>query len=156
MRGLGVKSVDLRGIRSPAAATAATASTGVGLSSSAVPERTGRGKRRRQVVPEADHVLGVRESPHPAHQQVVGQRDVERAPCRRAVGRERAAAASGLGIGEQPRVLLVGHAEGRPLRSGLREARPAVRRRGRWWASRVKALAAACAAAAAGRLGITR
>ena len=35
--GLGVKSVDLRGIRAPGAATAATAATGVGRSSTAVP-----------------------------------------------------------------------------------------------------------------------
>ena len=35
--GFGVKSVDLRGMRAPAAATAATASTGVGRRSTAVP-----------------------------------------------------------------------------------------------------------------------
>ncbi len=37
VRGLGVNSVDLRGIRSPPAATFTTPSTGVGLSSTAVP-----------------------------------------------------------------------------------------------------------------------
>src|SRR3954466_7587488 len=35
--GFGTNNVDLRGIRSPAAATAATSATGVGLSNSAVP-----------------------------------------------------------------------------------------------------------------------
>ena len=37
MLGLGVNNVDLRGIRSPLPATAATDSTGVALSSTAVP-----------------------------------------------------------------------------------------------------------------------
>jgi hypothetical protein len=37
VRGFGVKKVDLRGIRSPLPATFATASTGVGLSRTAVP-----------------------------------------------------------------------------------------------------------------------
>ena len=64
--GFGVNRVDLRGIRAPAAATAATAATGVGRSSTAVPPAGLRGSDRvRLAVGVVDRGLVVGRVPTP-------------------------------------------------------------------------------------------
>ena len=76
--GFGVNSVDLRGIRAPAAATAATAATGVARSSTAVASRA-RARTDRLVdrMCVADRVHCVFETPDLFDEAAVQHRDIE-------------------------------------------------------------------------------
>ena len=75
--GFGVNSVDLRGMRAPAAATAATAAIGVGRNNTAVPPERAASDGLVDAVRISDGVGGVMQSPHPLHQPAVQDRHVE-------------------------------------------------------------------------------
>ena len=120
--GFGVNSVDLRGIRSPAAATAATASTGVGLSRTAVPAvRLGSGEGVGHVVLVADVVDVVGQSPQRRDHQRVQHAHVERRPGGRPLRRHGGGEPVGVGLAEQVQLLGVARRqqEGRAGAAGV-------------------------------------
>ena len=158
MRGLGPNEVDLRGTRSPSAATAVTSAADTGLQITAVPPlsaaaaiaawaswwttRTVRGSSRM--------------SHQPADEQLLQDGGVQAAPVRRASLRHGGRRLDRIGVGEQVQILAGGaDQEGGPWRpEPAREARASPRLRPAGLTR--NAGPARATASASGRPGMTR